>query len=232
MYGYTIVNDIYTENELEAIIHAIQGKERWNTGVRKDGELFAIRKFLEELPLLKELLFTARFKSQFHNLVGEGYFVIKSIYFDKHEQSNWFVPYHQDLMITVDQKKDLKGYGPWTLKQDQVSVQPPQPILKSIFTVRIHLDETNNLNGALKVVPGSHANGIVRKATNDRFNDSETICNVPKAGLMFMRPLLLHSSSRTKNNKGRRVIHIEFSNAELAPGLSWAEKNNLDFSRI
>jgi hypothetical protein len=40
-----------------------------------------------------------------------------------------------------------------------------------------------------------------------------------------MKPLLLHSSSRTTNHKKRRVIHIEFSNQELPTALKWAEKS-------
>jgi hypothetical protein len=39
-----------------------------------------------------------------------------------------------------------------------------------------------------------------------------------------MQPLILHSSSRTTNNKKRRVIHIEFSNKELPAKIKWAER--------
>jgi len=40
---------------------------------------------------------------------------------------------------------------------------------------------------------------------------------------MVMKPLLLHSSNRTTNEKRRRVIHIEFCNKALPEGLEWAE---------
>ena len=53
------------------------------------------------------------------NLFGGNYFAVKSIYFDKPESSNWFVAYHQDLTISVDQKMELNGFGPWTVKQNQ-----------------------------------------------------------------------------------------------------------------
>jgi len=39
-----------------------------------------------------------------------------------------------------------------------------------------------------------------------------------------MKPLLLHSSSRTTNNNKRRVIHIEFCNQELHQELKWVER--------
>jgi ectoine hydroxylase-related dioxygenase (phytanoyl-CoA dioxygenase family) len=83
--------------------------------------------------------------------------VVKSIYFDKPETSNWYVAYHQDLTISVDKKLELPDFGPWTTKQNQFAVQPPLNILENIYTIRIHLDDTDENNGALKVVPKSHA---------------------------------------------------------------------------
>jgi len=40
---------------------------------------------------------------------------------------------------------------------------------------------------------------------------------------MLMKPLLMHSSSRTVTKNKRRVIHIEFSSSPLPAGLKWAE---------
>jgi ectoine hydroxylase-related dioxygenase (phytanoyl-CoA dioxygenase family) len=40
-------------------------------------------------------------------------------------------------------------------------------ILENIYTIRIHLDDTDENNGALKVVPKSHAKGIYRPETID-----------------------------------------------------------------
>ncbi len=115
-----------------------------------------------------------------------------------------------------------------TIKQNQFAVQPPLEILQNIVTVRIHLDDTDENNGALKVVPKSHAKGIYRPETIDWTVEKEVSCNVPKGGIMLMKPLLLHSSGRTTNNRQRRVIHIEFSNQELPADLNWAEWLNLN----
>jgi len=156
-------------------------------------------------------------------LFGDDRFVVKSIYFDKPEKSNWFVAWHQDLTISVDKKVDMAGYSSWTIKQGQFAVQPRVEILKDIFTIRIHLDDTDVNNGALKVIPGSHLKGIYRAENIDWDSETEITCNVKSGGVMMMRPLLMHASDRTTSNKSRRVIHIEFSRAELPVGLNWAE---------
>jgi ectoine hydroxylase-related dioxygenase (phytanoyl-CoA dioxygenase family) len=151
--------------------------------------------------------------------------VVKSIYFDKPEKSNWFVAWHQDLTISVNKKAELPGYGPWTIKPDQFAVQPPVAILEDNFTIRIHLDDTDNNNGALKVLPGSHLKKIYRVEDIDWAREKEAICSVNAGGIMIMRPLLMHASSRTTNDKKRRVIHIEFSRAILPEEISWSEKD-------
>ena len=222
--GFTIVEDIYTSDEVNAIVSAIEKTDQSNPSFRKTKDLFAIRRFLIEVPAIRPLVFNERLTSAINKLFGEDYFAVKSIYFDKPAESNWFVAWHQDLTVAVDKKVSLHGYGPWTLKQDQFAVQPPIVILQNNFTIRIHLDDTDRHNGALKVIPGSHLKSIYRANNINWQTESEVSCDVKKGGLMIMKPLLLHASDRTTNEKKRRVIHLEFSNAELPDGIKWAER--------
>ena len=224
--GFTVINNIFSEEEIERISEAIQNIDTSKVTFRKSADLFAIRQFLKEVPEVKDLIFNENLKKIIKEIFGEKYFTVKSIYFDKPEKSNWYVAYHQDLTISVDKKIDLENFGPWTTKQNQFAVQPPLDILENIFTIRIHLDDTDENNGALKVVPKSHAKGIYRPETIDWSVETENICNVEKGGIMIMKPLLLHGSNRTTNGKKRRVIHIEFSDKELPEVLNWSERMN------
>jgi hypothetical protein len=226
-YGFAIINNVYTAEEIDAILYIISQVDTSKPAFRKSGDLFAIRQFLKEVPVAYDLIFNDRLVSIIETNFGHDYFVVKSIYFDKPEGSNWFVSYHQDLTISVDKKLDVEGYGPWTVKQAQFAVQPPVQILESNFTIRIHLDDTDENNGALRVIPGSHLKGIYRPETIDWEKETERVCNVEKGGVMLMKPLLLHASSRTTNNRKRRVIHLEFSNHSLAEPLQWAEKKTI-----
>jgi ectoine hydroxylase-related dioxygenase (phytanoyl-CoA dioxygenase family) len=222
--GYIIINDVYNDHEVESIIDMIAGAPTNNETFRKTKDLFAIRQFIKEVPEVSEWIFNRKIKDLIVDLFGEDFFVTKSIYFDKPAQSNWFVAYHQDLTISVDKKVEIPGYGPWTVKQDQFAVQPPLDILQNNFTIRIHLDDTDEFNGALNVITGSNNKGIYRAETIDFENETEETCCVQKGGVMIMRPLLLHSSARSINNEPRRVIHMEFSNAELSDQINWSEK--------
>ena len=222
--GFTVIANVYSGAELKSIIDAIEHVDSSKPTFRKTNDLFAIRQFLKEVPQSLPFIFTDRLTYIINILFGADYFVIKSIYFDKPGESNWFVSYHQDLTISVNRKVEVKGFGPWTTKQNQYAVQPPLEILEGNFTIRIHLDDTNEDNGALRVIPGSHLKGIYRPETIDWSKETEVTCNVPEGGIMLMRPLLLHASSRTTNNKKRRVLHIEFSNKPLPEALKWSER--------
>ncbi|MBL0337268.1 MAG: phytanoyl-CoA dioxygenase family protein [Chitinophagaceae bacterium] len=226
--GFTTIENIYTAKEVEKIINQINQANTDKDTFRKSSDLFAIRQFLKEVPSTLETILNDNLRKILTELFGKNYFAVKSIYFDKPASSNWYVSYHQDLTISVDKKAELPGFAFWTVKQNQFAVQPPTVILENIVTVRIHLDDTDQENGALKVIPGSHLKSIYRPESINWATESEVSCNVRKGGIMLMKPLLLHSSSRTTNNKQRRVIHIEFSNIELPEGLNWSEKINLN----
>lgn len=224
--GFTVINNIFSNEEIDKIIHVLENIDTSKETFRKSEDLFAIRQFLKEIPEVKDLIFNENIKTIIKEIFGEKYFAVKSIYFDKPEKPNWYVAYHQDLTISVDKKVDLENFGPWTTKQNQFAVQPPLDILENIYTIRIHLDDTDENNGALKVVPKSHAKGIYRPETINWDVETEEICNVKKGGIMIMKPLTLHGSNRTTNGKKRRVIHIEFSDKELPEELKWSERIN------
>ncbi|KRB56316.1 phytanoyl-CoA dioxygenase family protein [Flavobacterium sp. Root186] len=229
--GFAIINNVFTENEIEKLISLIENvteNDSENVTFRKSQDLFAIRQFHKEVPDTLNFIFNQNLKNIIETNFGKGYFITKSIYFDKPEKSNWFVAYHQDLTISVDKKIETENFENWTVKHNQFAVQPPKEILEDNFTIRIHIDTTTKDNGALKVINNSHSKGILRIENLDFEKETETICEVEKGGIMIMKPLLFHASNKTTNNKRRRVIHIEFSKQQLPAGLEWSERKILE----
>lgn len=221
--GYSILEGLYYESEVNEILDCIENTEQNGSSFMKTKDLFAIRQLINNIPELKKLLFNKKLTELISNLSKSEYFLTKAIYFDKPSESNWFVAYHQDLSISVDKKADLKNYSNWTFKKGQYGVQPPIEILEDTITIRIHLDKTSKKNGALKVIPKSHLNGIVRNDSKDWNTENEFVCEVEKGGVMLMKPLILHASNRTTNRKKRRVIHLEFNKHYLTEALAWLE---------
>jgi len=221
--GFAVLNQIYSDLEVAAICSCIEKASAEKELAESSKNLFAIRQVINKIPELKSLVFTKKLQELLTSLFEEPHFLTKAIYFDKPSESNWFVAYHQDLSISVDRKEEVLNYKNWTFKKGQFGVQPPLTILENIVTIRVHLDKTEKENGALKVIPTSHKKGIYRPETIDWNTETEYICEVEKGGVMLMKPLTLHASDRTINNKQRRVLHLEFSSKQLVEPLQWLE---------
>jgi ectoine hydroxylase-related dioxygenase (phytanoyl-CoA dioxygenase family) len=99
-------------------------------------------------------------------------------------------------------------------------VQASREVLEKIAIVRLHLDDCDENNGALKVIPRSHLVGKI-DVVEVCLKQEAVVCEVPKGGALLMRPLLLHSSSPATKPSHRRVIHIEYATDELPNGLKW-----------
>jgi len=159
-------------------------------------------------------------------LTGGDAFPVRAVLFDKTAGANWSAPWHQDMAIAVAQRIDTHGFGPWSVKDGIVHVQPPCEILANMVAVRIHLDDCQVDNGALKVVPGSHLHGELSTEAINQWTESHkpVTCELLKGGVLAMRPLVLHSSTRAASPRHRRVLHIEYASDELPNGLRWFEE--------
>jgi ectoine hydroxylase-related dioxygenase (phytanoyl-CoA dioxygenase family) len=156
--------------------------------------------------------------------VGDGAKLVRSLFFDKIAEANWKVAWHQDRTIAVRRRIEADGFGPWTIKAGVPHVQPPDSVLENMIALRIHLDDTNELNGALRVIAGSHRMGRLSQTLIQELKERPAaICVASRGSILVMRPLLLHSSSACSEPTHRRVIHFEFAGSGLPGGLDWSE---------
>ncbi|WP_034060523.1 WYL domain-containing protein [Lacinutrix jangbogonensis] len=221
--GFAILSQLYSKRDIRKLKAKLDGYIKQN-----DEQPFGMREVLLKLPELKSILFNKNFK-KLTKAIGNNVFLTKAIYFDKSPQDNWYVTWHQDVPINVTRKIETEGFKSWTNKKGVISVRPPEAISKNTFAMRIHLDDTNAENGALKVISGSH---------NKRLNDEEVklitessipfICEVALGGVQLLKPLLLHASSKSMKQRRRRVLHLEFSSIELPNGLKYTEREDLN----
>lgn len=225
--GFAILPELYTAAETAVFLRTVEKAPVSGPNFRRSQEVFAIRNLVGEVPELWPQLHTAALRELLGQLYPKGCQLVKSIYFDKPAGSNWLVAWHQDLMINVDQRTNAHGFGPWTSKAKGVSVQPPVAVLENISTIRIHLDDCDATNGALKVVPGSHHRGVITAGQIANLTPAATSCSVPAGGAMLMKPLLLHASNRSTSARPRRVIHLEFASVELPVGVEWRERRQV-----
>ena len=156
-------------------------------------------------------------------VLGPQAALVRSIFFNKSVELNWQVAWHQDVTIAVREQASVAGFGPWSVKQGMPHVQPPAALLEHLLTVRLHLDDADEQNGALWVVPGSHLRGRLPAADASAAAAGARLCAVQAGDAMLMRPLILHASRKSVSARPRRVVHLEFAATPLPAPLSWRE---------
>jgi ectoine hydroxylase-related dioxygenase (phytanoyl-CoA dioxygenase family) len=85
-----------------------------------------------------------------------------------------------------------------------------------VLALRIHFDDSTSENGPLRVLPGTHKLAVL---SDDQIHDlSRRIppvdCVITKGGVVAMRPLVVHASSKSQVELPRRVLHIEYAASE------------------
>ncbi len=146
-------------------------------------------------------------------VLGTRAFPFRATLFEKSNRSNWLVVWHQDTALPLRERVEVPGWGPWSIKERIDYAHAPAGALSQVLALRIHLDDSTQDNGPLRVLPRSHMRGVL--------NDDEihalavrttpVDCIAAKGGVIAMRPLLVHASSKSRTEIPRRVLHIEYA---------------------
>jgi hypothetical protein len=220
--GFEILTDVVPLSECDRLTHEVAVLHK-NEQAAAKSRIGGIRNLLRLSPQIAQLASDRKFKGVLETRLNKAVFPVRALFFDKTAEANWRVPWHQDLMIAVAERIETPGFEGWSVKERVPHVKPPAQVLASMAIIRLHLDDCNESNGALKVIPGSHLNGELDTdaIVQWRSSQSEIICEVPRGGVLLMHPLLLHSSSPAWQPSHRRIIHIEYATGELPNGLRW-----------
>jgi len=142
--------------------------------------------------------------------------------FDKNADSNWLVVWHQDTALPLTARTANEGWGPWSSKEGIDYAHAPASALERVIALRLHLDDATPENGPLRVLSGTHRLGVLTDAqVNEQARRIEPqACCIQAGGVMAMRPLLIHASSKSGGLQPRRVLHIEYTaSMEIASGI-------------
>jgi ectoine hydroxylase-related dioxygenase (phytanoyl-CoA dioxygenase family) len=222
--NYSIAKDGFSMVEgllPEAWVYELVGFVEQNLSV--DGRRGGVRNLLD-MSRMRELAESSPVRGQAEAVLGKHARVVRGILFDKTESANWKVPWHQDVTIAVNRKVEADGFGPWSQKEGVLHVQAPATVLEKMVSIRLHLDDCPEENGALRVIVGSHLKGKLPEREIQSLAERSHLvtCAMRRGCALLMRPLLLHASSASSVPGHRRVIHLDYAAVSLPNGLEWA----------
>jgi ectoine hydroxylase-related dioxygenase (phytanoyl-CoA dioxygenase family) len=180
---------------------------------------------LLDVPAVRQLARSDPIRKLARSALGDNCFAVRGILFNKMEEANWKVAWHQDCVIAVAERMEIPGWGPWSIKAGVHHVRPASDVISRMLAVRIHLDDCSADNGPLRVIPGSHKHGFLSDRQIQDWPKSEAVtCIASRGDAILMRPLLLHNSAPATVPSNRRVIHLEFAAEELPNGVEWKDR--------
>jgi ectoine hydroxylase-related dioxygenase (phytanoyl-CoA dioxygenase family) len=212
--GFAILPAILSADEVNRLLDEVNKSSlhRSRAGIRH-----AIKH-----PAVAEIANDGRLLNLAKDILGEGTIPFHATLFDKSPDANWLVMWHQDRALPIRERRDVAGWGPWSLKEGVTYAHAPAAALSNILALRVHLDDSIETNGPLRVLPGTHAMGILDDQAIHTLaeNVAPVECLVERGGVLAMRPLILHASSKSTGTAPRRVLHIEYAaSAMLDDGL-------------
>jgi len=201
--GFDVIPEVVTDAEVHSVLTAIAGSERSRAGVRHLMRNEAVARLARNRRLMD--LATAA--------LGSPAMPYRATLFDKSPRANWLVVWHQDTALPLRHRREAPGWGPWSTKAGVLYAHAPATALRQVVALRVHLDDSTSRNGPLRVIPGSHERGVLSDAAIQGLVAGQPAheCTVPQGGVLMMRPLLVHASSKSVVPAPRRVLHLEYA---------------------
>jgi ectoine hydroxylase-related dioxygenase (phytanoyl-CoA dioxygenase family) len=209
--GYAIIPDVLSSEEVKRLASDLQSQQlpRSRAGVRH----------MLSVPCVAQIAHDLRLLGLAQKILGRDAFPFRTTLFDKAPDSNWLITWHQDTALPLMQKLETPGWGPWSVKQNVTYAHAPAVSLEQVIALRLHLDDSTEENGPLRIVPGSHRHGVFSdQQVEAAVASADTVtCIVPQGGAILMRPLIIHASSKSRSSAPRRVLHVEYATRTAVP---------------
>ena len=77
------------------------------------------------MPEVRRLATSISITELVSTILGTQGQVVRALLFDKVPEANWHVGWHQDLIIPVRERIEVRGFGPWSIKAGQ-RLSPPE----------------------------------------------------------------------------------------------------------
>lgn len=221
--GAAVIPGVFSDVDVSQMAAAIDEARSKVTARHRRNDMYAMRDVHRAVALFAQGELLERLRAIATDLLGRRAFVTRSLLFDKPAGANWGIRWHQDTTIAVRSRRDVDGFGPWSVKAGLPHVRAPAAVLAGMVALRVHLDECGGDNGALIVIPGGHREGRVDTArlASIRESSEARVLTCRAGDVIAMRPLLPHASRPATSPRHRRVVHLEFACDALPGGLEW-----------
>jgi hypothetical protein len=222
--GFVVLSGVFSPAEvlcMQSALESVLAADNDPAIRGDDGAIYAARNILVLWPEVASVWKKPALAAALEAALGAEVGLVRVLYFDKPPGQSWALPWHKDLTVAVrNNRLPSSRFRRPTAKAGVPHVEAPVEVLENMLTARIHLDDVNDENGPLKVVPGSH-----RLGKRMEFITAPVCALHATAGdVLLIRPLVAHCSNRSLPDtvRHRRILHLEFAAWPMLPdGYEW-----------
>lgn len=96
-------------------------------------------------------------------VLGAQAFPFRATLFEKSQSSNWLVVWHQDTALPLRERKDIPGWGPWSVKDGVTYAHAPASALSRVLALRVHLDDSTAVKWPVARPAANSHSGCARR---------------------------------------------------------------------
>jgi hypothetical protein len=132
--GFEIVPAVLDQHDIPHVAAAleVESLERSRAGARH----------LMRHPIVQQVARDLRLVALASRFLGPSAIPFRATLFDKSPDHNWLVVWHQDTALPLRERRDVSGWGPWSVKAGITYAHAPANALSRVIALRLHIDDS------------------------------------------------------------------------------------------
>jgi hypothetical protein len=137
--GFDLLPDVFAEDEVLSMLKQLsrEALPRSRAGVRHAMRSSSVAQMARD----SRLMHLAR------RILGSQAIAFRATLFEKLPESNWLVGWHQDTALPLKTRREVAGWGPWSVKDGLDYAHAPAGALEKILALRIFTHHRNHARG-------------------------------------------------------------------------------------
>ncbi len=149
--GYEIIQRCFSNQECNELLTTLASVSRSRAGARHLMANTAVAAVAND-PRLIDLV---------RPWLGNDAIPFRATLFEKSFETNWLISWRQDTPCHWPNSSISPVWGPWSVKAGVNYAHAPASVLTRVIALRLHLDQSAEENGPLRVIPGSYRAGVL-----------------------------------------------------------------------
>src|SRR5882672_10510692 len=133
--GFEIIPELFDPESMASVIRSLDKAPLRHGGAGARNAL--------QIESVRALAWDSRLLNIASDLLSGNAVPFRATLFDKSFRANWLLVWHQHTALPLRERRDVKAWGRWSVKEGVFCAHAPAYALEQVLAIRIHLDNSN-----------------------------------------------------------------------------------------